>query len=393
VTDMTDMTDMTDIRPFAIHVPDEVLVDLRERLARARLPDQIPDTGWALGTERRELAELCTYWLHSYDWRAAEAALNRWSHRLTDIDGQRIHFVHQRSSRPDATPLLLMHGWPGSIVEFEQIVEDLVEPADEAQAAFHVVLPSLPGFAWSAPTTSLGWDVRRMADAMAVLMSRLGYDRYLVQGGDVGAIVGTQLGMRHGARLLGLHLNLVVVGPPDPADPLAGLDDAERELVGRMQPWQQWETGYSWIQGTKPQTLAYALTDSPTGLAAWILEKFRGWSDCDGDVWTRFTRDQLLTNIMLYWVTGSIGSSTRLYYESRRSGVVTGFRGYVDVPTAVAVFPAEPMRFPRPWVEACYQVRRWTEMPAGGHFAALEEPRLLVEDIRGFHRSLSPRTR
>jgi microsomal epoxide hydrolase len=377
-------TDATTVTPFTITVSDSVLADLYERLDRTRLPDQIPDTGWELGTDRDELAELCRYWRHDYQWRAEEAELNRLHQFTTVIDGQQIHFAHLRSSQTTAIPLVLLHGWPGSIVEFTKVVGPLTSPDDPSVPAFELVIPSLPGFAWSGPTHERGWDVRRMARAIDELMVRLGFDQYAVQGGDAGAIVATQLGMAVPGRLLGIHLNLVVVGPPDPTNPMAGLSPDDVALVRAAQTWAATESGYSWIQGTRPQTLAYGLTDSPAGLAAWILEKFRRWSDCDGDVWSRFTREELLTNTMLYWVTATIGSSTRLYFETRQSGAVTGFRGPVNVPTAVAVFPKEHNRYPRRWVEPCYDLRRWTEMPRGGHFAALEEPDLLVDDIRAF---------
>jgi microsomal epoxide hydrolase len=376
--------DTTIVTPFTVGVPDPVLADLHERLDRTRLPDQIPGSGWDLGTDRGELEELCRYWRHEYQWRDEEAKLNLLPQYTTVIEGQQIHFARIPSPRPDAIPLVLLHGWPGSIVEFTKVIGPLSAPDDPSLPAFELVVPSLPGFAWSGPTDQRGWDVRRMARAVDALMDRLGYEQYVVQGGDAGAIVATQLGVVAPDRLLGIHLNLVVVGPPDPSDPTAGLAPADVALVAATQSWATTESGYSWIQGTRPQTLAYGLTDSPAGLAAWILEKFRQWSDCDGDVWRRFTRDELLTNIMLYWVTGTIGSSTRLYFETRQSGAVTGFRGPVDVPTAVAVFPKEHNRYPRPWVEACYELRRWTEMPRGGHFAALEEPELLVGDIRAF---------
>jgi pimeloyl-ACP methyl ester carboxylesterase len=378
------------IEPYRIDVPEGVLTDLAGRLRYARWPDQIPGSGWDLGTDRSELQELCRYWANEYDWRQQEHALNGFSHFTTTVYGQRVHFLHERSPRPDAVPLLLLHGWPGSIVEFLRIVRPLTHPEDAAMG-FHVVVPSLPGFGWSGPTTVRGWNLRRIGAAMGELMAGIGYSRFAVQGGDAGAIAATELAMLQPDRLIGLHLNLIVVGPPDPDHPLAGLSEKEVGLVSAAKEWSQQESGYSWIQGTRPQTLAYGLYDSPVGLAAWILEKFRRWSDCNGDVWSRFSQDEILTNIMAYWVTGTIGSSMRIYFETRQTGILAGFRGPVKVPTAVAVFPKEHNRYPRPWAEACYQIHRWTEMPRGGHFAAMEEPHMLVNDIRSFIESLDRR--
>lgn len=379
------------IEPFRIEIDEAVLTDLKERLARTRWPDQIPDTAWDYGTELAYLRELCTYWRDKYDWRAQEARLNRLSHFRTTIDGQPVHFVHERSPHEDATPLVLTHGWPGSFLIFSKVIEPLTNPTahgGRAEDAFHVVCPSLPGYGFSGPTRERGWDPQRIAEAEIELMRRLGYERYGAQGGDWGSIITTQIGRLDPEHCAGIHLNLTIAFPPDPANPDAGLTDEEKQWVAESEAFRAAETGYYQIQGTKPQTLAYGLNDSPAGLAGWIVEKFRTWSDCAGDVESRYTKDELLTNITLYWVTGTINSSTRLYYETMKSGRVGFTQGRVEVPTGCAIFPKEIFRSPRSWMENVYNVTHWTEMPKGGHFAALEEPELLVEDVRRFFASL-----
>ncbi len=380
------------IERFRIDVPDTVLRDLRERLGRARFPDQIEDAGWDYGTELHYLRELCEYWREKYDWRAQEAALNGFDHFATELDGQRVHFIHQRSREKSAFPLVITHGWPGSVFEFHKILGPLVDPVahgGDARDAFHVVCPSMPGYGFSGPTKERGWDVRRVAELEAKLMARLGYSRYGAQGGDWGAIVTTQLGLLDAAHVAGIHLNMVVAGPPPGvANPAEGLSPKELQALGDMGAFQKSETGYQQIQGTKPQTLGYGLNDSPVGLAAWIVEKFRSWSDCGGDVERRFTKDELLTNVMIYWVTQTINSSVRLYCETMRSGRFGPADARVEVPTGCAIFPKEIIRPPRRWAEARFNVKRWTEMPAGGHFAALEEPERLVDDVRAFFREV-----
>jgi pimeloyl-ACP methyl ester carboxylesterase len=376
---------------FEIRVPDAVLDDLRERLARTRFPDQIPGSGWDYGTDTAYLKELCAYWRDKFDWRAQEARLNRFPQFTTGIDGQPLHFIHRRSPVEGALPLLLTHGWPGSVMEFSKIIDALADPeahGGRAEDAFHVVCPSLPGYAWSGPTRERGWDARRVAEAWAALMAKLGHARYGAQGGDWGALVTTQLALVDAPHLCGIHLNMVVAGPPgDAANPLEGLAPEEAQGLADMAQFQKQETGYQQIQGTKPQTLGVGLNDSPAGLAAWIVEKFRTWSDCGGDVESRFSRDELLTNITIYWVTQTINSSTRLYYETMKSGR-WGLSDYVSVPTGCAIFPREIIRPPRRWAEAYYNVVHWKRYDRGGHFAALEEPALLLEDVRSFFRPL-----
>ena len=380
------------IEPFQIRVEDEVLDDLRQRLARTRWPDQIPDSGWNYGTDGAYLAELCEYWREKFDWRAQETRLNGFDQFRTQIDGQTIHFIHQRSPVEGALPLVMTHGWPGSVWLFHRIIDVLADPESHggsADDAFHVICPSLPGYAFSGPTNEPGWDIRRVAETWAVLMDRLGYARYGAQGGDWGSLVTTQLGLIDAEHLAGIHLNMVVAGPPPgDANPTEGLSPEELKGLADMGEYQKTGSGYAQIQGTKPQTLGYALNDSPAGLAAWIVEKFRSWSDCDGDVERSYSKDDLLTNITLYWVTQTINSSLRLYCESFRSGRFGVADAKVEVPTGCAVFPKEIIRPPRRWAEAHYDVRQWTPMPRGGHFAALEEPELLVEDVRSFFRKV-----
>lgn len=378
------------IEPFRIDIPDTDLADLHRRLDATRWPVVFDDPDWAYGTPRAYLEELCDHWRHAFDWRAVEADLNRLDQFRTVIDGQPVHFVHVRSSRPDAVPLILIHGWPGSFVEFTEVIGPLAEPDDSAVPAFHVVVPSLPGYGFSGPTTTPGWDTARIAAAFDELMGRLGYDRYGCQGGDWGSAISVAMARHAPDRVTGIHLNLVFAGPPpgDP-DPTAGLTDVERARLEAAGRFRSEETGYQRIQSTKPHTLGFGLNDSPAGLAAWIVEKFRTWSDCDGDPDRRFGRDRLLTNISVYWFTGTITSACRLYREARLAARRTAAApGRLETPTAAAIFPAELAIPPRRWAEAAYNLVRWTEMPRGGHFAAMEEPDLLVDDIRAFFGSL-----
>ena len=380
------------IEPFEIQIGDDVLDDLRQRLACTRLPDQIPGSGWDYGTERAYLTELLEYWREKYDWRTHEAVLNQFPQFRTLIDGTGVHFIHARSAVEGALPLVITHGWPGSVYEFYKIIGPLTDPeahGGSREDAFHVVCPSMPGYGFSGPTVETGWDVRRVAECVAALMARLGYERYGAQGGDWGAIVTTQLGLIDAPHLAGIHLNMVLAGPPAGVEnPMEGVPPEEMAGMADMANFQKNETGYQRIQGTKPQTLGYGLNDSPAGLAAWIVEKFRTWSDCGGAVESRFTKDELLTNIMIYWETQTINSSTRLYCESMRSGRFGLADGKVDVPTGCAIFPKEILRPPRKWAEAAFDVRQWSVFDEGGHFAALEVPEALLGDIRSFYRLL-----
>jgi epoxide hydrolase len=378
------------IAPFAIHVADADLADLKARLARARFPDEIPGSDWGYGTSRAYLESLVHYWRDTFDWRAQERALNRFEQFTTTIDGLTIHFIHRRSKEPNALPLLITHGWPGSIVEFTKVIDPLTDPVGHggrAGDAFDVVAPSLPGFGFSDKPRERGFDPSRIAALEAALMARLGYTRYGVQGGDWGSIVGTRVALNDAAHVAGLHLNMCRTGPPPGANPTDGLTAAERDRLKRVEAWQNEETGYQRIQGTKPQTLGYALNDSPVGLAAWIVEKFRSWCDCDGNPENVFTKDELLTNITVYWFTETATSSARIYYETQHAAPpAAGVR--IDAPTACADFPKEPIWSPRKWMEARYNITRWTEMPRGGHFAAFEQPGLYVDDVRAFFHDL-----
>jgi pimeloyl-ACP methyl ester carboxylesterase len=377
------------IEAFRIHVDDSVLSDLRSRLAQTRFPDQIEATGWEYGTPVDYVRELVEYWRDKYDWRAQEARLNQFPHFRTRIDGQSIHFIHARSAHADAFPLLLMHGWPGSIVEFLDVIPRLTQPEAHgggAADAFHVIAPSLPGYAFSEPTRTRGWEVRRIARAFIELMRRLGYARYGAQGGDWGAQIATRIGPLDPEHCVAIHTNMPIAGPPGAPGALGDEDKAD---LAAMERFQREESGYAGEQGTKPQTLGVALNDSPAGLLAWIVEKFRSWSDCGGHPESVFTRDQLITNAMLYWVTQTITSSVRLYWETRRGGMWNEVPPYVAAPTGVARYPKEEiLRFPRAWVERHYNVTHWAVMPRGGHFAAMEQPELFALDLRNFFRTV-----
>jgi len=375
------------VERFRIHVDDSVLADLERRLDQVRWPDRIGGTGWQYGISLEYLRALVEHWRRTYDWRAHEARLNEFEHLRTRIDGQSIHFIHARSPRADALPLLITHGWPGSVVEFLDVIRPLTHPeteAGDAADAFHVVAPSLPGYGFSEPTRTTGWDVTRIGRAFSELMDRLGYPRYGAQGGDWGAQVATRIGALDPGHCVAIHLNMPIGQRPDDPVPLSDRDAAD---LAAIQRFQRDEAGYALEQGTKPQTLGVGLNDSPAGLLAWIVEKFRTWSDCDGDPDNVFSHDQLITNVMVYWVTQTITSSMRLYWENQHADPKSD-PGYVGVPTGVARYPKEVLRFPRPWVERRYNVTYWAEMPRGGHFAAMEQPALFVGDLRTFFRTV-----
>ncbi len=376
------------IDPFHIALGDAVLEDLRARLERTRFPDQIDGTGWEYGIPIDYLRELVEYWHGTYDWRAQEARLNSFSQFTTQIDGQTIHFVHARSAHPDAVPLLLTHGWPGSIVEFLDVIPRLTDPESfggDAADAFHVVAPSLPGYGFSEPPRTPGWVELRISNAFITLMSRLGYTRYVAQGGDWGAQVTTRVGALDPEHCVAIHVNMALGAPPDSASPLT---EEEQSDLAATRRFVKEESGYANEQGTKPQTVGVALNDSPAGLLAWIVEKFRTWSDCDGHPENCFTREQMLTNVMLYWATQTSASSARLYWESRHSGSSAPPLPFVHVPTGVARYPKEILRWPRSWVERQYNVVHWAVLARGGHFAAIEQPDLFVEDLRSFVRTV-----
>src|ERR687886_202655 len=382
-----------DIQPFEVNIPQEKLDDLRERLARTRWPDELPGVGWSRGVPPGYLKELAEYWGTSYDWREHEAKLNEFPQFTTTIDGQNIHFLHVRSPESDALPLILTHGWPGSIVEFLEVIGPLTDPrvyGSDPYDAFHAVLPSIPDFGFSEPTREVGWDTRRIARAWAELMSRLGYERYGAQGGDVGAGVSPELGRLDPARVVGVHVNAATVGfmpfPPLDEDEMAELTDDEKTWVDMINYFMNEQFGYNALQSTRPQTIAYGLTDSPVGQLAWIVEKFKEWTDSMDVPEDAIDRDQLLTNVTVYWLTRTANSSARLYYEFGRSGASWHRVEPSSVPTGVAVFPREIAPPIRRFAERSNNIVHWSEFDRGGHFAAMEEPDLLIADIREFFR-------
>ena len=362
---------------FRIEVPDDVLDDLRARLARTRWPEAECVDDWSQGIPLAYTRDLADYWANKCEWRSREAALNRFDQFITEIDGLAIHFIHQRSPHDDAFPLVITHGWPGSIVEFHKVIEPLTNPASgSAEDAFHVVCPSLPGYGFSGKPNRTGWGVEKIAEAWETLMLALGYDRYGAQGGDWGAAVTTQMGRNRG-RCAAIHLNMPIGAPGKLDNPT----EVEKAALAALSEHRKWGTGYSKQQSTRPQTLGYGLVDSPVGQLAWIVEKFWAWSDCDGNPENAFSRDELLDNVMVYWVTGTAASSARLYWESFK---VWGQTDRVELPTGVAAFPKELLKSPRSWCEPVYNITHWTDMPRGGHFAAFEQPAPFVEDLRAF---------
>jgi pimeloyl-ACP methyl ester carboxylesterase len=381
-------------RPFTLSVPEAALADLRERLARSRLPDQAPGPPWAYGADVGYVAGLVEHWRRDFDWRAQEARLNAFPQFKVPLHGIELHYLHVEGQGPDPCPLLLLHGWPGSVFEFLELVPLLADPArfgGDPTDAFTIVAPSLPGYGLSFAPGQPRFGVEAIADCVAELMAkRLGYRRFGAQGGDWGSFVASRLGHVHAERIVGIHLNLMPLrrDPRMVADPTPD----ERRYLDELAAWLKEETGYQWIQGTRPQTLAFALTDSPAGLAAWIVEKFRAWSDCGGDVEAAIARDRMLANISLYWFTGAIGSSFWPYYARMHGPWPIPDGATIDVPTGYCEFPREILRPPRSLAVRVYtDIRRWSVMPRGGHFAALEQPAALAEEIREFFRPLRRR--
>jgi pimeloyl-ACP methyl ester carboxylesterase len=373
--------------PFRLAVDDATIADLHERLAHTRFPDQAPGEPWAYGTDLDYLRGLVTYWRRGFDWRAQEARLNafpQYKLRLSDID---VHFLHVPGNGPAPCPLLLLHGWPGSVFEFLDMIPRLTDPArfgGDAKDAFTIIAPSLPGYGLSFMPGQKRFGVEEIADVMAELMPALGHRRFAVQGGDWGAFIAARMGFVHAERLLGIHVNLLAVRRERDAPAASAEEDRYYEQLAQ---WLREGTGYQAIQGTRPQTLAYALTDSPAGLAAWIADKFRAWSDCGGTIESAIDRDRMLANISLYWFTGAIGSSFWPYYA--RQHRPWPLPGPVAVPTGYAEFPAEILRPPRSLAQRAYSdIRRWTVMPKGGHFAAMEQPDALAQEVREFFRPL-----
>jgi pimeloyl-ACP methyl ester carboxylesterase len=365
---------------FRVQVDGAELADLRKRLARTRWPEREPVDDWTQGVPLEYLKALCDYWAGAYDWRAREARLNAFPQFRVEVDGLGIHFLHVRSPVPDALPLVMTHGWPGSVVEFLEVIGPLTDPAahgGDTRDAFHVVCPSLPGYGFSDKPAVTGWGVERTAAAWAELMAGLGYERYGAQGGDWGSAVTTALGILDRAHVVGIHLNMVIAGPGrDMADDLT---EPEQAAIASLQHYRDWDSGYSKQQSTRPQTIGYSLLDSPVGLCAWILEKFWSWTDTDGDPVAALGADRILDNVMVYWLARSGASSARMYWES------FGARPSdpVEVPTAVSVFPKEIFRPSRRWAERRYRnIVQWEELDRGGHFAAFEQPALFVEQVR-----------
>ncbi len=380
------------IENFTIDISDPVLADLSRRLEASRWPDQIESDGWATGTNLSYMKSLAAYWLHEYDWRRQERALNALPNYRIALDGLRIHFLHQRGKGPKPLPLIITHGWPGSFAEMVKLLPLLTDPASHgasAQDAFDVVVPSLPGYGFSDRPREPGMNPNRIAALWGCLMAELGYERFGAQGGDWGSAVSTALALDHAERVIGVHLNYIagrflLGGTLNQSQD----DSVASQYLAELRAWWDSEGGYNHLQATKPQTLSHALNDSPVGLAAWIIEKFQRWSDCDGDLERVFTRDELLTNVMIYWVTQTIHSSMRLYHESRERPLRLSPSNRVAPPVAVALFPKEIPMPPRQLAERGYNIARWTVMPRGGHFAAMEQPELLARDIREFFRAL-----
>jgi pimeloyl-ACP methyl ester carboxylesterase len=377
---------MTNIQPFQLEIPEQQLIDLRQRLALTRLPEKETPADWSQGVPLAYMREVVDYWQNDYDWRRAEASINRFAQYQAELDGLNIHFLHVRSSEENALPLIMTHGWPGSIVEFLKVIEPLVDPAShggDPADAFHVVCPALPGYGFSDKPSSTGWGVEKTGDQWAALMARLGYSSYVAQGGDWGSAVTTAIGMQDPEHCKAIHLNMVIVQPSP--ENMNNLTAIEQQALAGMQHYQDWDSGYSKQQSTRPQTLGYGLVDSPSGQAAWILEKFWAWTDCNGHPENALSRDEMLDNIMLYWLTASGASSGRLYWES--IGSFSG--GDVEVPTGCSIFPKEIFRCSRRWAEQRYKnIIYWNDLDEGGHFAAFEQPEIFVGELRNCFRQV-----
>ncbi|AMK19885.1 MULTISPECIES: epoxide hydrolase family protein [Sphingobium] len=373
------------ITPFVLAVPQSELDDLNYRLDHARLPEREPAEGWSQGVPLDRLRALIDYWRNDYDWRRCEAMLNGFGQFKTQIDGLDIHFLHIRSPHADAMPMLLTHGWPGSVIEFHKVIGPLTDPVahgGDVSDAFHLVVPSLPGYGFSGKPAETGWGVERTARAWAELMRRLGYDRYVAQGGDWGSAVTVALGVQAPQGLAGVHFNMLSIRPDDLGPEL---DADEEKAIGQLKHFADVESAYARLQATRPQTIGYCLADSPVGQAAWIYEKLRGWSDCDGEPETIFTYDEMLDNIMLYWLTNSGASSARLYWES-----MGFFRPMnIAIPLGYSQFPREIMSPPRKWGETLFSnIIHWNNVEKGGHFAAFEQPEIFVNEVRTCFRQL-----
>ena len=376
---------MPDINPFSIATTEQELADLKQRLALTRWPDEETPNDWSQGIPLAYMKEIQEYWVSSYDWPSRLEQLNRWPGYKTEIDGLDFHFLHIRSDSPTAVPLVLTHGWPGSIVEFQKVIGPLTDPAsfggDDADA-FHLVIPTLPGFGYSGKPAEPGWNIERIASAWDDLMLRLGYDQYYAQGGDWGAIVTAAIGIQNKGHCRGIHTNMPIA-PPDP-EQMDDLTELEQRALAAMQFYQEHDSGYSKQQSTRPQTLGYGLADSPIGQAAWILEKFWAWTDCNGHPENALGRDEMLDNVMLYWLPGTGASSARLYWESFNGVPMDA----IKVPVGCSIFPKEIFRSSRRWAEKHYgdNLVYWNVLEQGGHFAAFEQPEVFVNEVRAAFR-------
>ena len=376
---------MSEITPFTIKISEDQITDLRNRINNTRWVEEECVNDWSQGIPLTYVREVADYWANQYDWRKSERYLNTFDHYQTNINDLNIHFIHQKSPHQNAYPLVITHGWPGSIIEFHKVIQPLVNPTKhggKAEDAFHIICPSLPGYGFSGKPTVSGWGVEKIAQTWDQLMVLLGYGNYGAQGGDWGAAVTTQIG-RNVGHCDGIHINMPI-GRPTP-ESLQDPTDEEKSALEGLTYYQEWDSGYSKQQSTRPQTLGYGLVDSPVGQMAWIIEKFWSWMDCDGHPENTLTRDELLDNVMLYWLTASGASSARLYWESFGS---FGGGDKVEIPTGVASFPKEIIRSPRRWCEQSYNITHWTTMPKGGHFGAFEQPELFVNDLRTFFKTI-----
>jgi pimeloyl-ACP methyl ester carboxylesterase len=379
------------VERFAIPYSSSSVEDLRNRLQRTRWPDEIPNSNWTYGFDLNFLADLCSYWSDHFDWKAQVDRISAFNHFKFQADEGKIHFIHEKGKGPSPIPIILTHGWPGSFAEMLEIIPLLTDPAAhgfDTADSFDVIVPSLPGFGFSDRPAKGGMNAFRVAQIWVELMDALGYDRFAAQGGDLGAGVSTALGLRHSEHMVGIHLNFIPGSYRPHIAAGTTITTAEQEFAAKAAQWYDQNGAYAHLQGTRPQSPSYALNDSPAGLAAWIIEKFREWSDCGGDLYSRFSRDEVLTNVTLYWMTETISSSFRMYYEGRRVPLHFAEGEFVHPPCAIACFPKEINIPPRTWVERGYNVQRWTEMPRGGHFAATEEPEQLAADMRAFFRTL-----
>ena len=379
------------IEKFQISTPESDLVDLKERLSRTRWPKEVSNSGWSQGTDLSYLKELAAYWEKQFDWRLQEAKLNRFSHFRAQVKGLKLHFIHEKGKGPRPIPLVLIHGWPSSFAEMLKVIPLLADPGShggDPSDSFDVIVPSLPGYGYSDAPCESGMSIWRAADLIHQLMQDvLGYSKFVASGGDWGAYATSYLGYNYAQQIPAIHLSFVPGGiSPEISSKDFPLSRAESDLLLHRQKWTQHEGGYEHLQSTKPQTIAYALNDSPVGLAAWILEKMYSWSDCKGNIEAVFSKDEILTNISIYWFTRTIDSSIRLYYETQEDPWTLPPGKRIESPTGISVFPKELSVPPREWAERIYNVQQWTEMPHGGHFAAAEQPDLLVKDIRSFFR-------